>query len=69
MKALSAENSLAIFASQGELSVVAPRAMDVSISTLGGVILRKARLQAGERMNVQTAKGVYVVNGVKVIVK
>jgi len=69
VKALSAENSLAIFASQGELSVVAPRAMDVSISTLGGVVLRKARLQAGERMNVQTAKGVYVVNGVKVIVK
>lgn len=69
VKALSAENSLAIFASHGELSVVAPRAMDVSISTLGGVVLRKARLQAGERMNVQTAKGVYVVNGVKVIVK
>ena len=69
VKSLSAESSLAIFASQGELSVVAPRAMDVSISTLGGVVLRKARLQAGERMNVQTAKGVYIVNGVKVIVK
>ena len=69
VKALSAENSLAIFASQGELSVVAPRTMDVSISTLGGVVLRKARLQAGERMNVQTTKGVYIVNGVKVIVK
>ncbi len=69
VKALSAENSLAIFASQGELSVVAPRAMDVSVSTLGGVVLRKARLQAGERINVQTTKGVYIVNGVKVIVK
>ena len=69
VKALSAENSLAIFASHGELTVVAPRTMDISVSTLGGVVLRKARLQAGERMNVQTTKGVYIVNGVKVIVK
>lgn len=69
VKSLSAENSLAIFASQGELSVVAPRAMDITVSTLGGVVLRKASLKAGERMNMQTAKGVYVVNGVKVIVK
>lgn len=69
VKSLSAENSLAIFASQGELSVVAPRPMDITVSTLGGVVLRKASLKAGERMNMQTTKGVYIVNGVKVIVK
>ena len=69
VKELAVDNCLAIFGGHGELTVVAPRTMDISVSTLGGVVLRKARLQAGERMNVQTAKGVYVVNGVKVIVK
>lgn len=69
MKELAVDNCLAIFGGHGELTVVAPRTMDITVSTLGGVVLRKARLQAGERMNVQTAKGVYVVNGVKVIVK
>lgn len=69
VKELAVDNCLAIFGGHGELTVVAPRTMDITVSTLGGVVLRKARLQAGERMNVQTAKGVYVVNGVKVIVK
>lgn len=69
VKELAVDNCLAIFGGHGELTVVAPHNMDITVSTLGGVVLRKASLKAGERMNMQTAKGVYVVNGVKVIVK
>ena len=69
VKELAVDNCLAIFGGQGELTVVAPRTMDITVSTLGGVVVRKAVLKAGERLNVQTQKGIYVVNGVKVIVK
>ena len=69
VKELAVDNCLAIFGGQGELTVMAPRTMDITVSTLGGVVVRKAALKAGERLNVQTDKGVYIVNGVKVIVK
>ena len=69
VKELSIDNCLALFGGHGELTVVAPRMMGISISTLGGMVVRRAVLQAGERLNVQLPKGVYVVNGVKVIVK
>ena len=66
---LPIDNCLALFGGQGELTVVAPRMMGISISTLGGMVVSRAVLRAGERLNVQLPKGVYVVNGVKVIIK
>ena len=69
VKALSAESSLALFAGRGELSVVAPRTMQVTVTNLGGMVMSTTRLGAGERLSMQLPQGVYVVNGVKVIVK
>lgn len=69
MQELSTESSLALFAGRGELSVVAPRTMQVTVTNLGGMVMSTTRLGAGERLSMQLPQGVYVVNGVKVIVK
>ncbi len=69
MQELSTESSLALFTGRGELSVVAPRTMQVTVTNLGGMVMSTTRLGAGERLTMQLPQGVYVVNGVKVIVK
>lgn len=69
VKSLSADECLALFVSDGQLTVVAPKAMDVTVSNLGGSVVCRKQVQAGQRLDLQLPKGVYVVNGVKVIVK
>ena len=69
VKELALDNCLAIFGGYGEVTVVAPRTTIVSISTLGGALVRKQVLQAGEQISVQMPKGVCLVNGVKIVVK
>lgn len=69
VKSLSADECLALFVSDGQLTVLAPQAMDVTVSNLGGSVVCRKQVQAGQRLDLQLPKGVYVVNGVKVIVK
>lgn len=69
VKSLSADECLALFVSDGQLTVLAPKAMDITVSNLGGSVVCRKQVQAGQRLDLQLPKGVYVVNGVKVIVK
>ena len=69
MKSMAADECLALFVADGRLTVVAPKAMDITVSNLGGAVVSRGPVQAGQRLELQLPKGVYAVNGVKVIVK
>ena len=69
VKSLNANECLALFVADGQLTVVTPKAMAVTVSSLGGAVVCRRQMLAGQRLALQLAKGVYVVNGVKVIVK
>ena len=69
VKSMDANECLALFVAEGQLTVIAPKQMDISVSNLGGAVVCRQRVQAGERLSLLLAKGVYVVNGVKVMVK
>ncbi len=67
--ALQREDCLAVFSDNGGLTVVAPRVMEVTISTMNGMLIRKATLLPDQPLMLKLPKGVYIINNVKVVVK
>lgn len=67
--AKAADSGLAFSAQKGRLTVKAGRDMRVSIRNISGQTVDVAVLRAGESRSVALPAGIYVVNGVKAVVK
>jgi hypothetical protein len=66
---LGQKPNLAVTVGQGTISFTAERATRARVVTLGGLTQASVQLKAGESTTVHLPSGIYVVNGVKVIVK
>lgn len=62
-------NGLAVSAGRGSLTLTAGGATGFGVYTVAGSLVAKGALSAGESRSVALPQGVYVVNGVKVVVK
>lgn len=60
---------IAINTGHGRIAITAGRPATVSIHSVGGQLVAKVRLAAGETASYGVAQGVYVVNGTKVVVR
>ena len=60
---------LAIIPGKGEITILAKVDKDVTIHAVNGMTVDKCNLRAGETRTVAIAAGVYVINGVKMVVK
>ena len=69
VKSVAAEDCLAIFIDNGQISVGVPTDMPVNITTTGGALIKSATLKRGDTVSVSVPAGIYIVNGVKVLVK
>ncbi len=65
----AADSGLAFSAQEGRLTVKAGRDMRVNIRNISGQTVDVAVLRAGESRSVALPSGIYVVNGVKAVVK
>lgn len=63
------KRTLAVFLREGGISVVAPKNMDVTIYSANGSAVSHIKAEANNEYDVNLPKGVYVVNGVKFVVK
>ena len=69
LQTVSTDDCLAIFVDNGQISVGAPADMNVAITTLGGARVKTANMAKGSTITVSVPAGIYLVNGVKVLVK
>lgn len=63
------EKDLVLSSGNGQLFILSDRLQTVNIHTVDGCLLRSVPLSAGNTAAVGLAKGLYIVNGQKVIVK
>lgn len=63
------DKKLAIFADNGSVTIVSPQSGDVSIYTVDGKLKANVCVEAGQSETLSLPAGVYVVNGLKFIVK
>lgn len=61
--------SLQVTSGRGFISVVAGTSAKVAVRTLAGQLVHAGNLSAGEARRINVAKGVYLVNNVKVVVR
>ena len=64
-----ATGTFAIFIDNGQISVGAPTDMNITVTTTGGALVKSARIAKGSTITVRVPAGIYLVNGVKVLVK
>ena len=64
-----AQADLMVKVGKGEVTLSATRAQDVTFYTMGGITMKRVDLEAGDTKTVKMPAGVYMVNGVKIIVK
>ena len=69
LQTVSTDDCLAIFIDNGQISVGAPADMNVTITTIGGALVKSANMVKGSTISVSVPAGIYLVNGVKVLVK
>lgn len=62
-------SNLAIIPGNGYITIMAKADSNVAIHTVNGMKLEKCNLRAGETRTVAMPSGIYVINGVKMIVK
>ena len=71
VEGVAAEMGVKVAAANGVINVVAAEAADVTVFALNGAVVKSAKLAAGEAMNVNADKGLYIVkagkNAVKVV--
>ena len=65
---ISVDEAVAVFIDRGALEVVVPHDMDVTVHALSGALVARKSVKAGARVRIQLPAGIYVVNGVKVII-
>ena len=69
LNTIRTDDCLAIFIDNGQISVGAPTDMNITITTTGGALVKSARIAKGSTITVRVPAGIYLVNGVKVLVK
>ena len=60
---------LAVIPGDGSITLMARAQKDVTIHAVSGITVDKCSLNAGETRTVAVPAGVYVINGVKMVVK
>lgn len=66
---VSTGSNLHVSVANGTITATADKATGLTVFTLSGQVVANAKLSAGESLTVDVAKGVYIVNNVKVVVK
>ena len=69
VNSLLAGNGLTITSGKGFLHMTATLGQTVNILSVSGVTSRRAKLNAGESQVVNLPAGIYIVNGIKIVVK
>ena len=62
-------SNLAIIPGDGYITIMAKADSNVAIHTVNGMTVEKCNLRAGETRTVAMPSGIYVINGVKMVVK
>ena len=65
---IPAADAVAVFIDHGALEVVVPHDMDVTVHALSGALVARKSVKAGGKVRIELPAGIYVVNGVKVII-
>ena len=60
---------LMVIPGSGVITITSTIEQNVRVNSVSGVLVNNAKLQAGETQTIQVPAGVYVINGVKIIVK
>ena len=60
---------LAIIPGKGTITIMARADKDVTIHNVRGITVNKCNLRAGDSETINVPAGVYVINGVKMVVK
>lgn len=69
INAVRKNSSLAIIPGDGYITIMAKADSNVAIHTVNGMTVEKCNLRAGEIRTVAVPSGIYVINGVKMVVK
>lgn len=67
--AVQKNSNLAIIPGDGYITIMAKADSNVAIHTVNGMAVEKCNLRAGETRTVAMPSGIYVINGVKMVVK
>ena len=65
---IRAADAVAVFIDHGALEVVVPHDMDVTVHALSGALVARKSVKAGGKVRIELPAGIYVVNGMKVII-
>ena len=65
---IRAADAVAVFIDHGALEVVVPHDMDVTVHALSGALVARKSVKAGGKVRIELPAGIYVVNGVKVVI-
>ena len=69
ISSLNGNPDLMVVPGNGVITVTSTKEQNVRVNSVSGVLVNNAKLQAGETQTIQVPAGVYVINGVKIIVK
>ena len=69
ISSLNNNPDLMVVPGNGVITMTAKVAQNVRVNSTSGVLVNNAKLQAGETQTINVPAGVYVINGVKIIVK
>ena len=69
ISAVQKNSTLAVIPGDGYITIMAKADSNVAIHTVNGMTVEKCNLRAGETRTVAVPSGIYVINGVKMVVK
>ena len=69
INSLTRNADLMVTAGKGTITLASTIDQDVRVNSLNGILINNACLQSGEMRTINVPSGIYVVNGVKIIVK
>ena len=69
ISSLNSNPDLMVVPGNGVITVTSTKEQNVRVNSVSGVLVNNAKLQAGETQTINVPAGVYVINGVKIIVK
>lgn len=69
ISSLNSNPDLMVVPGNGIITMTSTKEQNVRVNSVNGVLVNNAKLQAGETQTINVPAGVYVINGVKIIVK
>ena len=69
ISAVQKNSNLAVIPGDGYITIMAKADSNVAIHTVNGMAVEKCNLRAGETRTVAMPSGIYVINGVKMVVR